>query len=145
MAAQLSRDDYRRLSDEVTAQLENRWTNDKEENHRLFRAEMLIRLTAYVHEPQVGNLLVQLSAADEHHRLAGIGHFVWAMSEGISYRVALNGACEAAGLLPPAADDGPIDRLVTNLSKQPTVARGMQFVRRHAQPRRPRRHRPEHN
>jgi len=145
MATQLSRNDYRRLTEEVTAQLENHWTNDEEENHRLFRTEMLIRLTAHMDDPQVGNLLVMLSAADMPHRLSGIGHFTWAMSEGISYRASLNGACEAAGVLPPAADNGPFDRLADRLPKYEIVARGMRFVRRHAQSRRPERHQPEHN
>jgi hypothetical protein len=144
MATQLSRSDYQRLTDEVTAQLENHWTNDEEENHRLFRTEMLIRLTAHVDDPQVGQLLVMLSAADMPNRLSGIGHFTWAMSEGISYRASLNGACEAAGLLPPAADNGPFDRLMDYLPKNRFVARGMRFVRDHAQPRRPERHQPEH-
>jgi|GEM_PF-4378416 len=145
MATQLSQGDYKRLTDEVTAHLENDWTSDEEENHRLFRTEMLIRLTTYMDDPQVGNLFVMLSAADASHQLSGIGHFTWAMSEGSGYRTSLNGACEAAGLLPPAADNGPFDRLVDNLSRRPAVARGMRFFRRHAQPRRRPRRQPEHN
>lgn len=145
MATQLSRSDYQRLTDEVTAHLASKWTNDEEENHRLFRTEMLVRLSAHMDDPQVGSLFMLLSAADEPHRLSAIGHFTWAMSEGIGYRTSLNGACEAAGLLPPAEDVGPFDRFADYLPKNPLVARGMRFVRRHAQSRRPERHTPEHN
>lgn len=91
----------------------NLWTGDAEADKRLWQEEAYNRLNNLREtDPEVGQFIMMINAADEDNRLRGAGHFLWAMSEGFGFRRALNGACKAAGLEAPAEDLGPLDSLL---------------------------------
>ena len=121
------------------------WTGDPEADKRRWQEEAYSHLNNLrATDPQVGQLIMMINAADEDNRLRGAGHFVWAMSEGASFAVALIGACEAAGLEAPAEDLGPVDKLFDRARKSfvnpdgaTVTGRVTAFVRRHAQARHP--------
>lgn len=100
---------------------------------------------------QLRTFLTPLGEDTDAYRGA-VGAYMRTMADTGNHNRALRAAAEFADLEAPSEDLGPIDRVFNAVQSRldrpngnGAIARAGGFVRRHAKPRRPERHSPEHN